>query len=729
MLNVADRIASMFTDENGITPKVVVDPASPPCYNPTTRTIYLPALPAETLSPDAQRRLRAYFWHEIQGEAHENTWVSDPRLASHRAVFMLANGIGDAYLDNTIFEKRPGSGADIRREVRADFEGLVAESAKTTIPATVSVAASIARYIGEKVTTWDEIRATLQVDAAFLDAIASVLPEGYTPLASTVVGDAVDLWEALKGYAKKQSEPDPTPAPPPEDEDGGEGDEDGGEGGDGTEGDGDGDGGAEGEREAPDEGPDGEGDNGTEGEGSGKGDTNGTPQRPQDTALDGSGKKDRSDSGDGETGKETGPGGGGGGDGVGEATEGGSSERPVDEYEPETSFVDDGLTAEQRMVEQVQQDLGCGGSGSAVLPTGLSFSDTRCIVDDLDDWTDTAKLFPCDTRNGSALANMLRAALVGPTVKEERFQEHGRLDSRRLAAAMAGSAIVYQRRREVEAESVAVTIAADGSGSMSYTSAPNSGAAMVRLLLGAFFAAQRSLPKVRIEAGVWTSHLMDRADNIDLGASPSVQAIATFDRVHGVTEGEAGSSERYHARQEAFRTHRASEEDLCRFIASSATGKDHCLYRVLKGFDEEVTPLAIGRLAAVNGIGGTPTLQALRMAMGRLAVRPERRKVLFFLTDGDAEEMSWDENAPWGYNAIARVIEVGAKAGIQTVIVHIDDQYREDVGPADIEESVRLTFGDTAYFIPVSARRPNGAVQRICKHLIKVLTKHTRRGT
>ena len=101
-------------------------------------------------------------------------------------------------------------------------------------------------------------------------------------------------------------------------------------------------------------------------------------------------------------------------------------------------------------------------------------------------------------------------------------------------------------------------------------------------------------------------------------------------------------------------------------------------HAIFKAFDEPWRKAA-GRLGAVKTRSLTPLGESLLFAGKRLAHRPEKRKVLFCLTDGKPVVGAWDENVTLEH--ACRAVKRLTSAGIEPVGIGILEQSVETIFP------------------------------------------------
>lgn len=209
------------------------------------------------------------------------------------------------------------------------------------------------------------------------------------------------------------------------------------------------------------------------------------------------------------------------------------------------------------------------------------------------------------------LTTKLRQALTVPAPHMRRRQRKGYLDEREVwRVAAFGDEDVMKRQVRQEADSVACAVSWDESYSM------DSGG---------------RIEAVRLLAYAWNEALAN------LG-------IPTF--LHGWTS-KGGIYNKDVYRQEGIQ------------------------HRIYKDFDDDPrSDKTLRRLYKIASGGGTPTGEGLAFAAERLGRRREKRRVLFFMTDGEPSMMT---NGPSEvhYQYILRTLERCEQAGIEVVGIGI----------------------------------------------------------
>lgn len=217
--------------------------------------------------------------------------------------------------------------------------------------------------------------------------------------------------------------------------------------------------------------------------------------------------------------------------------------------------------------------------------------------------------------------------------------EQGRLDSKRLVAAYTGAPLVYRQRESAEDLNTAVTVLIDASDSMNWGA--NGGAQVLAAV------ACGALMEVLMACGIpcqvasfgQMGHTGNQANNeIHRLMKARKKALA------GLTNGQPDPNAAL------------SVLDLCE----------------LKGFNDPLNTarLGIGNYQRVVD-GGTPMGEAMVTLMPELLARPEERKIMFVLTDGQP-------NDP---NITVRARKALEKAGVDVVGIGIGQNIAEHLFP------------------------------------------------
>lgn len=197
------------------------------------------------------------------------------------------------------------------------------------------------------------------------------------------------------------------------------------------------------------------------------------------------------------------------------------------------------------------------------------------------------------------MAQMFRQAIRSPQLLDDSRHQVGRFDVRQIARAKTGNRDVFTRRTYLEGDEVAVGILVDGSSSMSsYTR----GRAVASSPTGRFRyqAASRTanilasaLVRNEMECAIW-----QYSTSLDY-------PIKAYEQ-----NGWLGPNDN--------------------------PNNDNGVIEV-KGFGSGRRGLEAGRLALLGGMahGGTPTTGATFEALNEMVRRPESRRILFVMTDGD----------------------------------------------------------------------------------------------
>lgn len=647
-----------------------------PGYNPHTNTLYLPGIPGDDLPEDALKLLRAYLQHEA-AERGRSTWdPRDPRWfnkdPSKRkpGLKKLVNAINDARIDLSYEHDFPGAYLNIRWAVQRDIDELLVKNAAEPLKPSVNLVATLSRYVGEGLLTVDDLYREFPQLRKHLDKVQHLLRALDLTSEDRIIEQAIAIYRLLK---KPGETPKPQPQPskgtqdqqPPEQEDG-EGD-DAGESQDqseaaqqqsknsknkpehGREPDAKSESpnadekGKQGKGQNNDEADEGEDDteehDGLDGEDdsdvperSGGGGSGGEEEDEGEEDDEADEFSDEWDDGlddfeeDGNSSNEGGSNASGGGNAGGGAHDdrgpasGQSGEHSHELGEPGEPPLDDEADTdhdtEQSMLDDIVDALFDGqqfhehyGSEATTYtwdPTGDSVS----VVNH----RDGKPLSPSSYKApAQVLETKLRQALTMPAPRMTRGRERGEVDERVLHKVPAGVSSVFRRRIVQEADSVAASLSWDESGSMGGVFGPGS-IDVVKTLAYVFNEALGRL-------GIPTEML-------------------------GWTTGG------YVANPNVYRRNTAR----------------HRIYKEFK--DAYTDPKVLARLGKMAASGSTPTAEGLRVALERLGARPEKRKVLFFLTDG-RPEMSVNGPKQVHEEYIFTLLERAERAGIEVVGVGI----------------------------------------------------------
>jgi nitric oxide reductase NorD protein len=161
-------------------------------------------------------------------------------------------------------------------------------------------------------------------------------------------------------------------------------------------------------------------------------------------------------------------------------------------------------------------------------------------------------------------------------------------------------------------------------------------------------------------------------------------STSTADRVPG-TDGSVLDLAREAALLTALTLTQAG--DRCAIDAFCSNGRHEVRYETALAFDEPLAGPAMARLAGLRPRWSTRIGAALRHASTRLAVQPQRRKLLLFVTDGEPHDIDIHDRRYFVEDARRAVFEAGRR-GIVVFCVTLD--------PA-ADDSVRAIFGRTGY--------------------------------
>lgn len=267
-----------------------------------------------------------------------------------------------------------------------------------------------------------------------------------------------------------------------------------------------------------------------------------------------------------------------------------------------------------------------------------------------------ARMKTTATHGTARMRGLLQQLLYAPeTVGVSRFEQHGKLKSRDIARAGAGDKSVFSKRWVDEGVETAVSIVLDGSSSMGslMEAAATAALALSIAVESAGMPCEVSIFKTLLsyKPGV------DTSENAPVGL-----------------EGAISRSE-------------YTQGGLCRML-------------IVKDFAQRVGAAGNAFAAAAGAYGGgTPDYAAAMAAIDRIAKRPERRKVVFMLTDG---------------------------AGLHEGIIHASFEY----GPKRGVSLIGVGIGhDVSKMYPVSMNLPSSAQMlaksgtRAMRELIKLARK------
>lgn len=236
-------------------------------------------------------------------------------------------------------------------------------------------------------------------------------------------------------------------------------------------------------------------------------------------------------------------------------------------------------------------------------------------------------------------------------------REHGRLDSRRLVAAHGGAPNVFKQREEVPEIDTAVTLLVDCSGSMNGSE--------IKLAQQAVIALAEALAKTGVALEV-LGFTNDR----------NLMPRKKFGEFHELRE----RGERF-SRVEPLRMYN------------------------FKDFDEGLrrAKVSMGNITRVE-MGNNSDGDALMVAYGRLAKRPEKRKIMLTLSDGHPACMDDTGLQDW---RLRTVIEFLGAQGVSCVGIGIQDsavshyypKYQvihdlDDLAKGVLDNLARMILGD-----------------------------------
>lgn len=594
----------------------------PPAYDPERNVLYLPAIPADDVPEHVLDRLLAYLGHEA-AERGRSTWLpNDPRWRNTPALKGLVNAINDARIDMEQSDAYPGFGMKMRTVRIMQAKKMVREYRAGDNKPSFGRIAMLCVFLGEGLMTFDQAVKLFPTWKKFLRRGEHILRNLDVSTEPRCIEQAIALHAALQTPTPPSNEKRTAPADSTQNEDGtvpgsvrvptGERAMDappdstvptqdpleGEELTDETDLD-------DAPTDAADEDksetladdtasprhgdkPDGGDDvsgarepdtadrDGAPEDGAAQGserDNDGDDEHPKADASDtDAGRRDESKSADVQHGRTSRR-----DEGESDNGRAGPQDREDDgerlSDDGSTVDVQDGLLAAivQEMFETKTWSKDPYGGPRA---TRYTFDPSRDIIEQV------------TGRRGAAhkelqlpaqvLETKMRQVLTAPSMKYARDREKGELDERAIGRFVAGDPRVFRRRTRQESDSVAATVSWDESSSM----------------MGKKIAVVRDL------AHTWNQALGK------LNIPTELLGWATAGGMH--TDRKAGVY-----RQGVLR------------------------HRVYKSFadrwnDERV----LGALDSISTASVTPTAEGLLFAAERISRRPESRRVIFFLTDG-----------------------------------------------------------------------------------------------
>uniref|UniRef100_UPI0035B493A7 nitric oxide reductase activation protein NorD n=1 Tax=Piscinibacter sp. TaxID=1903157 RepID=UPI0035B493A7 len=116
--------------------------------------------------------------------------------------------------------------------------------------------------------------------------------------------------------------------------------------------------------------------------------------------------------------------------------------------------------------------------------------------------------------------------------------------------------------------------------------------------------------------------------------------------------------------------------DAFEMLGFSSVRRQHVRMQHLKGFDEAWSRAAQARVGAIKPGYYTRMGAALRHATRRLALRPERQRLLLILTDGKPNDLDVYEGR-WGLEDTRHAVHEAREAGLLPFCLSIDEEAHE----------------------------------------------------
>ena len=581
----AKALLKAFSTKKGV-PKFLVDPKVTPHYDPNTHTVVCQGVPRGEMSPEALVNFRAALDHELS-ESQVTTWPFElrrryPKGGQPKGLGLLCNGIGDVKVDAWIGSQYPGTELNIYKAIRIDVVAFSkAQQQEPMDPSNsqnrVLMAAMACRYVGDKATTIDELKARLPHLAPLLEAIRHEVEHLEW---DGTVGALVDQAERLHTICMDGVECGPEPKRPGRK---------GGQGG--TEGEGEGAGSTEGDED------------GTGGEGTSTG--SGDNEEDSDETSDPLGSDDSKDDSETDDGEAEGD------EGTGEDSE---SQADADtEVEADIEW-----DIQQKLLDRFNDELSDPKGSNYIVndskdeileESKVSVNGTAYLdqLEQLDCYKEYAKY-------GGALAIRIKQALFTATRKFRLNREKGSIDPRAIHKIAAALPNGFRRKLHTEANDTVIMLGIDASSSM--------WGGRSELARDLSFIWNDACRRLKVPIAIY-----DWATNGRIG-------MQAYDEVTG------------------------------KMLYSRASG---LLIRVLKDFESSYTHRSVlNRMASIGGSGSTPTGEGLAFGCERIAARPERKKILFFITDGCPDYGNGH------HRYIVDVMEEAKRRGVLVIVLGMD---------------------------------------------------------
>lgn len=289
-------------------------------------------------------------------------------------------------------------------------------------------------------------------------------------------------------------------------------------------------------------------------------------------------------------------------------------------------------------------------AGRVLIYTFTSDYDVYCEARDIFTGYNTPAGVPDITVNAQLFTTKLRQALTVPVPKHVRRRSKGSLDERVIHELCMGLTDVFKRKLPVPDVSAAAVLSLDLSGSIGW-----------------------AINTVRHVAGVWNKAF----DNVDVPLA-----------IQGWTTG--GST----GPMTTVGGHYLSGYD--RYTAVNALPTP--LYRTegvnfinIKSFAQKASDeLVLENIDKMQVIGSTPTGEGLLWAIKELLHRPERRKLLFFFTDGSPGFASNGPNSV--HNKFIRTMaEIAQKNGIEIYPIGLGYDISSHFNHIKVPESAQVS--------------------------------------
>ena len=580
-------------------------------YDFSSHTMYLPGIPGDDLDPETLREFRAFLQHEAF-ERGFSTWTTDSRyrLNASSGLHNLINALNDVRINREGGKTYPGAMLNIKAVYRVLWKDLLERNQTEPLRKSVGAIAVMLAYIGEGTVTYEDVLREFPQLAKYMKVVEPWVRrmEEITATEDACIEASLEIYDALK--KPQEHKPETAPDAVPVSVRGGETDDPEDDDFDGY---------------VPGDEPLDESD---VGEPSQKDAENGV-ETPEDTdtegepSEDGSGQESSTED-DSEPSEDPAS-----KDGVGsDAPLGSGADTDVSDW-PDEPLEDEAETdpdreqeALDRLVEQMfggqefkkrQEHEDMRSYRDRRKAKSYTYDDSKDhIYNPSTRTSDDVMSKSAYKREAQALTIRLRRALSIQTPRVQRRQTKGYVDETSIHRIVMGDEDVFKRPVKQEGDDIAAAVSWDESWSMG-----------------------SKIGQVKMLCHAWN------------------EAFATLGfplAMYGWTSEEAPS-------------YRLNNPNVYRW--------DTMKHRIYKEFSEDPHhPHVLRRLNKISATGCTPMGEGLSFAVEKLGQRRERRRVLFFMTDGKPS-MRVNGDPEIHNNYIMTTLERAERAGIEVVGIGI----------------------------------------------------------